>query len=297
MSRMKYSAMSDGVLDAAIKKLKLKPPTQKTIPAKASILKAHFAEKTTAEDLSECSNCKGDSDINLDACPYCGDSEKTGDAGAIITTAEVATEAIDQVDSAELDDAVASFKKKKRNAEASIWELGVEVARIHDGDLWKTRILGGEPQYKTFKAFCGIELGISHTHAYNLIEVAKKFTREQVEEIGVAKLSIIVQLPPDQQAAALNGAAGTGKRALQQQADAAKGKPGRVPDTLTIMARADSIAKLVMQGTNSKGKPAKDLADDPWVEEEHENGVISRYQVKMDPKTKNIMLLISRRRA
>jgi hypothetical protein len=99
-----------------------------------------------------------------------------------------------------------------------VWESGVEVARIHDGDLWKTRLLGKDPQYKTFKAFCGAELGISHTHAYNLIEIAKKFTREQVEQIGISKLSIILQLPAGATSeAALNGASDASKRELQAQ--------------------------------------------------------------------------------
>ncbi len=300
MSRMKHSAMSVGIMTAAIKKLKLKMPPQKTAPAMAAVLKTHFKAACDADNLSNCTNCGGDSDINLEACPYCGDSEVVGDpaaaAGVITTTAE-ALPAEAQVSTEQLDTAVANFKAKKRHAEASIWELGVEVAAIHDGDLWKTRMLGGDPQYKTFKAFCGVELGISHTHAYSLIEVAKKFTRERVEQIGVSKLSIIVQLPADKQAAALNGAANGGKSKsdLAKELAASKGKD-KVPETVTIMARAGSHVKLPMTGTSSKGKPATSLADEPWAEEEHENGIVSRYVVKIDPKTSQAILIITRRR-
>lgn len=300
MARMKYSAMSVGVMVSAIKALKLKAPAQKNPPALAAVLKAHFKAQAAndpkkADDLSECSNCGGDSDISLEVCPYCGDSEINNGEGAdqtITTTAEPAP----AIDTEELDNAVAAFKQKKRNAEASIWELGVEVARIHDGDLWKTRLLGPNPQYKTFKAFCGAELGISHTHAYSLIEVAKKFTREQVEQLGVSKLAIIVQLPPDKQAAALNGAADKSKRDLAAELAESKGKTPK-PDAVTIMTRAGGHVKLTMQGTNTKGKPATELADEPWVEEEHENGVISRYAIKVEPKTGHIRLIITRRRA
>lgn len=292
MSRMKHSAMSVGVMTAAIKKLKLKMPAQKTAPGMAAVLKTHF--KSTPEDkISNCTNCGGDSDIDLPACPYCGDSETTTEAGDILTTAEPKPDAV-EVSTVELDEAVLAFKQKKRNAEVNIWELGAEVARIHDGDLWKTRMLGADPQYKTFKMFCGVELGISHTHAYSLIEVAKKFTREQVEQIGVSKLSIIVQLPVDKQAAALNGAAGgKSKAALAAELAASKGKD-KQPDKVTIMARADRRVKLVMMGP--KGKPATELADEPHVEEVHENGVVSRYVVKVDPKTLQVMLIITRRR-
>ncbi len=295
MARMKHSSMSVGVMVAALKALKIKAPAQKNPPALAAALKTYFQANTPSERMSECSNCHGDSDIELKACPYCGDSEVSGEGQEIVET--TATDVVaNEVSTEELDTAVASFKQKKRHAEASIWELGVEVARIHDGELWKTRMLGPNPQYRTFKAFCGAELGISHTHAYNLIEVAKKFTREQVEQLGVAKLAIIVQLPPDKQAEALKNADKASKRDLERLAAEAKGKP-KAPDQVTIMARAGSHVKLTMQGTNTKGKPATELADEPWVEEEHENGIISRYAIKREPKTGHIKLIITRRRA
>jgi hypothetical protein len=294
MARMKHSAMSSGILDAAIKKLKLKKPSQNTVPAKAALLKAHFKEHTKAEDLSECTNCGGESDFNLEACPYCGDSEKTSDATAITTTAEALPE-VEQVSTEALDEAVTRVKQLKRNTEVSIWELGTEIAHIHDDGLWKTRMLGPNPQYKTFKAFVNAELGISHTHAYSLMEVAKKFSRDQVEQIGVSKLAIIVQLPPDKQAAALAG--NKSKADLARELAESKGGSDKQPDVVSVMTRMGSRQKLPMQGTNSKGKPAESLADEPWVEEEHENGIISRYVVKLDPKTKQIVLIITRRRA
>jgi len=81
MAALNYVVMNAGILDAAIAKLGLPPPTQKTIPAKAIALKRHFAdvEKGMADqpgvELLKCSNCKGESTEDLDACPYCGDIE------------------------------------------------------------------------------------------------------------------------------------------------------------------------------------------------------------------------------
>jgi hypothetical protein len=295
---MKYAAMSAGILDAAIKSLKLKAPTQKTIPAKAKVIQAHFSalakkSKEAADNLSVCTNCGGECDFGLEACPYCGDSETATAENAITTTGTSVANA-EPADTEALDEAVRTFKAKKKNAEVSIWELGQEVLRIHDGDLWKTRLLGKDPQYKTFKAFCAAELGVSHTHAYNLMEVAKKFSREEVEKVGVARLSIIAQLPPEQREQALNQAAAGEKSKRQLEADKAASKGNKVQETVTIMARAGSRVKVPM--IDGKGQPAKALADEPWCEEIHENGVVSRYVVKADPKTGQLLLVITRRR-
>lgn len=308
--KMNHKSMSMGALQESFQKFKLKKPTQSTVPAYASVLKAHFEKVTVREDLSACSTCGGISDFNLDQCPYCGDSEKT-DANianatqAIDTTAEpvtaVATKSGGYVEikPEELDESLAKVKELKKNAERSIWELGIEIKHLHDEELWKARMIAGEPQYKTWKQFCGTELGMSHQHAYNLMEVAGKFTREQVEQYGVAKLSIIASLPGEQRPAALAGADGKSKRQLADEAKEASGKgdKGDAGDKITFLARADKKTTLkFLAASGEKGKPAQAIADEPWVEEEHENGVVSRYVIKQNNRTGNLELVITRRR-
>jgi hypothetical protein len=309
MSRMNYKSMSDGVLDAAFKKLKLKPPTQKTVPAKAAVLKEYFEKNTKREDISKCTTCGGLSDANYDVCPYCGDGDVidpsvAAAATAITTTGtevEVATKegGYVKINPEDLDNSLAKIRELKRNVERSIWELGIEIKHVHDEELWKARLIDGQPEFKTWKAFCAGVLQMSHTHAYGLIEVASTFTREQVEMIGTAKLKLIVGLPEDKRAAAL-AAAEQGASTKEVGALAGKGPKDTNKDTgdvVTFLARANKKTTLVLlAASGEKGKPAQQIADEPWVEEEHENGVVSRYVVKLNKKTGNLELVITRRR-
>lgn len=300
-ARLKFDVMSAGVLDAALKKLGIKPPTQKTIPARASVLKKFFAEKEKAGvELLACSNCKGESTEDLDACPYCGDSELVDPPAAIVTTGEtveVATQSggYVQIKPEDLDTALGNIKQLKKNVERNIWELGTEIKRVHDEELWKARIIDGKPEHKTWKVFCSAELGMTHTHAYSLMQVAEKFTREQVEALGSSKLAILVSLPEEKRQQLLAEAGTSTTRELKEKANEAKGKPA--PAALSVMTRVNTKLQLPMKGANNKGKPATSLGDDPWCEEEHDNGVVTRYVCKLDPKTNVVTLFITRRRA
>lgn len=304
-TRLNYDVMSAGVLDAALKKLGLAAPSQKTIPARASVLKKHFAELEKGKDgkpgveLLKCSNCKGESTEDLDVCPYCGDSE-TNTGTEIVTTAEPVVEVATQsggyvqVHAADLDTALNNIRTYKKNAERCLWELATEIKRVHDEELWKARIIDGKPEHKTWKVFCAKELGMSFTNAYSLMAVAEKFTREQMEALGYTKLAILVSVPDEKRAPLLAAAGNSGRRELQAQANAAKGN--KAAAVLSVMTRMNAKVELPMLGANNKGKPATELADDPWCEEQHENGVTTRYVVKFDNRKKAVVLIITRRR-
>ena len=310
MSRMNYKSMSDGVLDAAFKKLKLKPPTQKTVPAKAAVLKEYFEKNTKKEDLSKCTTCGGISSMTYEVCPYCGDGDVVDPSVAAAANEAITTTATEvevptkeggyvKINPEDLDTSLAKIRELKRNVERSIWELGIEIKHVHDEELWKARLIDGQPEFKTWKAFCAGVLQMSHTHAYGLIEVATKFTREQVEAIGTTKLKLIVGLPEDKRQAALDAAArGAGTKEVRELAG--KGPKDTNKDTgdvVTFLARANKKTTLVLlAASGDKGKPAQQIADEPWVEEEHENGVVSRYVVKLNKKTGNLELVITRRR-
>lgn len=318
MSKMNHKVMSVGVLDAAIKALGIKPPTQKTAPAKAAVLAEHFAKNVPKRELSSCSTCGGVSDIRLSSCPYCGDGDVVGEQKpTITTTAEAAGVANAIVESApaeddaptmsggyvvlkveDLDASIGRVVELKRNAERSIWELGNEIRTIHDGELWKARQADGKAKHKNWKAFCAAELDMSHSHAYRLIDVATKFTREQVEKFGVTKLTIIAQLPDAEREAALRGEKdGASAKKLKREADALKGKDKDrdAGEVVSVVVRIKKRLKLSLTGAN--GKLAQQVADDPWVEHEYENGVVQRFALVVDPKTSTLQLVVTTRRA
>lgn len=95
-----------------------------------------------------------------------------------------------------LERSIKKVRELTMNIERSIWDLGIEIARVHDEELWKARLIDGlYPQFRTWKDFCAAVLQMSHTHAYKLMENAKLFTREQVATIGTTKLTMIVRAP------------------------------------------------------------------------------------------------------
>lgn len=304
MARLNYSVMSAGILDAALERLGVAPPSQNTIPARASVLKKFFADQEKAGvEMLACTNCKGESPESFDSCPYCGDSETNTGTPVIETTAEpapieVATQSggYVQVHVEDLDAALGNIRTFKKNVERCIWELATEIKRVHDEELWKARIIDGKPEHKTWKVFCAKELGMTHTHAYNLIDIATKFTREQVEAFGHTKLAILVSLPEEKRNKLLPEAGSSTVRQLRDKADEERAEPKRQSAVLSVMTRVGAKVELEMVGSNNKGKPATEIGDDPWCEEEHENGVVTRYVVKLDPKTKTLKLIITRRR-
>lgn len=313
MSKMNHKVMSAGVLAAAIKALGISAPKAKNVVALANALSEHFAKATPKKELSGCSSCGGVSDIKLPSCPYCGDADIIGEGATVTTTAEAVLESAPAAKQAEqptqsggyvvlkvedLDASLGRVAELKKNAERSIWELGAEIRALHDGELWKARVGDGKQTHKTWKQFCAAELEMSHSHAYRLIDVATKFTREQVEKWGVAKLTIIAQLPDARADELLKGDKDTTAKKLQREANALKEKGDKereAGDQVTVVVRVKKRLKLKMQGSN--GKPAQSLADDPWVEHEYENGVVQRFAVVMDPKTSTLELVLTTRRA
>lgn len=311
MSKMNHKVMSAGVLTAALKGLKIALPKAKNVVSMANALSAYFAENTVKKELSGCSSCGGISDIKLPSCPYCGDADIVGEGATITATAEAVVAAAPDVEGkptmsggyvvlnvADLEASLGRVVELKKNAERSIWELGNEIRTLHDGELWKARVEDGKARYKNWKMFCAVELGMSGNHAYRLIEVATKFTREQVEKWGVSKLTIIAQLPDARQNELLNDGKETTKEKLQREAAALKDKGDKERETgdqVTVVVRVKKRITLKMMGAH--GKPAQQLTDDPWVEHEYENGVVQRFAVTTNTKTGHLELVLTTRRA
>ena len=77
-----------------------------------------------------------------------------------------------------------------------MWELGIEVQRLYESQLWRQRSkTDGAEAYTSWGHFCEQELAISNAYSYRLMDVSAKFTREQVRDLGPTKLAMTLKVP------------------------------------------------------------------------------------------------------
>ncbi len=236
----------------------------------------------------------------------------------------------------ELNKSVESIAAAKGMAAKSHWVIGKLIAENYDKALWKLRVGHDEkPLYKSFNSFCENELKISAAHAYNLMDIARAFTEEQVTKFGPSKLGLVLQVPPEDQAKLLEQAAGASKRELEKKvketkeknkkegkatsapkegrkkdvskATAKSGATGKGAPTKTGTSKKDIITIASIVGSKTvklfatpakKGDPAKEakkLADDPWGRLELENNVEMFFKVKTNPAGQLILQVATRR--
>ena len=199
---------------------------------------------------------------------------------------------------AKLDAAVADVQAAKSRGAVAMWDLGVKIAKIYDEALFKSRLDDdGSPSYKGFEAFCAAELGMSHTNAFSLMDVAKAYTSEQVTKLGTTKLSLVLKAPEESREEILGKAANKSVREVADEVKAArkeKGAPApksdrkqphgdmgasarkskRAEGTIDLPARKLSITLLT-----ESGKPAKRLADEPAGEVVVSEGIALRVSI------------------
>jgi hypothetical protein len=97
---------------------------------------------------------------------------------------------------ADLDASVQRVQRLNREAVDKVYELAVEIGRLHDEKLYlQRRSTDGAPLYKSFTAFCEAELPFTREHAYRLIEIAHNFTSSEVRDLGTSRLRLLVQVP------------------------------------------------------------------------------------------------------
>jgi len=79
------------------------------------------------------------------------------------------------------------------------WEMGNELREIHARKLFlqrldpKTKV----PKFKTFAQFVTHEIKITPNYAYQLMDIAVAFTKEDVEQIAMRKLRTILTVPDE----------------------------------------------------------------------------------------------------
>ncbi len=211
----------------------------------------------------------------------------------------------------DLDKAVAKVQQHGAKAAKEVWAYGQQILDIFSRALWRLRKgEDGQPVYGSFNVFCKGELGISHTKAYVAMGLAKTYDAETVAQFGASKLSLTLNQPEDERRAMLESIKGgaskrdvermrannAGTRVLPDPDVPPTAKQIKKASEVAVMVRAPKAIEIALLGLNTKGKPATQLSDEPWGEEEHENGVITRYAIRVDPTTHAISLVITRRR-
>lgn len=343
------------VVDKFLAQLGVAVAPDASLEVRVQALARHLKKATPDKHLADCDNCKGDSDVRLDVCPYCGEGDDQAAAkaaeqpaakapapqkGKKKTTTRAAaaaakapaalakapaTEVVAAGKGTEgdLDKHVARVQALRATGAVCAWELGTEVARIYDGRLHMLRkTKDGHTRYKNWSQFCQVELQMTPQQSYKLMDVAKLFTRADVQQVGTTKLAVMVQLPEKErkrllekarkgmprsevarevrELAASRPVRDTGRSgraaAATEKARAERRKRGREKE-LTVSVQLGRVTVPLYQRPKKKGadpKRATSLAQDPHGQEAAFNGVVVSY--RLVKQAKGLALVVERRR-
>jgi hypothetical protein len=255
-------------------------------------LAMHFKEKGNGTDddpkeLMECDaeagGCGGGSFRELAACPFCGmvnddagsgsgsDSkdDRPSTPSALAGTnpkaqePEAARKTSAIASAKKLDEAVAEVQRLKGAYAGSNWDLGKKVLEIFTEGTWKLRLDdNGKARWKGFDSFCHAELGLLPNQAFDVMDLAKNFTREQMLTLGKAKLKLIAQAPEEDKQKLLEQAAkggkdgkGATKREIEAEVRRIKKEKGHRRASRGGQAKGSTTAGA---GGGRKPKPAED---------------------------------------
>lgn len=195
---------------------------------------------TKAESLATCENCGGDSDSNLEECPYCvpppndeaqttqtksddmakktskkvapkASTKKKGETTALATVSHIVT---DKALQAGMD----KVRTLQREGVEVAWEIGKELFNLYENKLWtQMQDDKGKPVYKDWSTFVSKEFGIVSAYAFKLMDVASHFSKKQISEVGVTKLAMIVRVPEQQRAQLLEAAKNTPRSKIAEE--------------------------------------------------------------------------------
>lgn len=346
------------VVERFLSEFKIKLKAGATLEEKVSAL-AVYQKKTPEKHLADCDCCGGDSDVRLSCCPYCGEgdgedavSSEVVEASPAPTRQQAAAskkngggkksdKAVVQVPPKEgppesgktekdLDDGVQRVMGLKAAGAVCVWELGQEVARIYDQRLYMLRkTKTGHGKYKNWGQFCQVELGMTSSYSYKLMDVSKLFRKEDFQKVGVTKLAIMIQLPEAERRELLEKAReGLSRSEIAKRVrDSTEGRPPRVTgrgdrarnkdlgkasaagskglrekgakkaNELTVVAQLGRATIPLYQRARKKGEEprrAKTLAQDPSGTEQLVNGMVIHYRVVK--QSKGLAIVVERRR-
>lgn len=244
-----------------------------------------------------CDDCGEKSTEDTDFCPYCGSSEEApsapvaekakanGASKANGAAAKQSEETALAAKGAALTEAIARIESLKGDMAANSYDLGLEIKRIHEEELWKAR------GRASFREFIEEDLTIGRSMAYKLMEVTTKFDRETFLKVGSSKLALVADIEdPAARDAALEAARnGASRRDLDRKAGkapdkkaAASAPPKKGPNEITLLAKVGSKAELYQWRSASSGRPIKAHAEDAYVEIPISDEVVQQIALKLD---------------
>jgi len=308
-------------------------PKEAKVEDLVAILATHYATKYTKDQLAQCDTCNGQSPETLDECPYCGtDFDDELDESKPVAAAPTNGHALAKAPSSdltpassvlterELNEGVKKILELKGQVAVSHWHLGRAITILFTAQLWKLRQRDGKQAYKSWDAFAANELHMTPTNAYQLMDVAKEYSEEQVRAWGYRKLALVLTAPKEEQPALLGKVAeGATKREIAEEVKKAKAKSGHTRASRNAEGRGgprasggrkaeEKVTVATILG-NTKVKlykkplkkkwdpaelvPAKRLADEPFGEEELPNGVVQRFFI-VESSTGHLELKVQR---
>lgn len=217
-------------------------------------LRAEFGRReATGTPMEVCSECEEQQPEGIGDCPFCGAApEEEVHKAEVVSIKEAWT-------AAQLDEAAAKITTLKHEGSAKWYEMGQKIAELHAAEAWKA---GG---YKNFKDFCQKSLKMSHTFAYAVMGVAKKFTLAEFTENGPTKLAMVLKAPEEDQPGLMEEAkAGASARQLKTKATeaAARAKAASKANGAAPPAREASGTKPPAPAKEppkeTRGRPAKE---------------------------------------
>ena len=223
-----------------------------------------------------------------------------------------------------LDNIRDAIRQMKADSAVGYWRLGAQIAVVHASGLWKMRTTdSGEPVYTTFNQWCEREIGFQTKTAYEMMDVAAKFTVEQARQLCASKLALILRAPEQARPEILESAVTEQKsaREIRKEVTKAKEKVGMVqretgrhsgggvhkeaPVPLPIppedgritvaMTTGEKILDCMCVGDDGKPVHTRKLSDMPTATEDMENGVVRIYTIVLRPD--GLVLKIDTKRA
>jgi hypothetical protein len=207
----------------------------------------------------------------------------------------------------DLDDSISKLKEATLQTSRGLYEFGMELKRLEDLSLWKLRDNG--TRYHSFEQFCREELKISRQHAYRIMRVVSNYTENQIEQFGIIKLNISLQIPEESRADLLgdgsDSARTISKRAKELAQNETKSRQTLPIDrkTAVTVAIVPGIVEIPMMKRSGDAdapmgkttQPATSLKDDPWFRYPLTNNVVLSVRLTRNDKGEIIAIVEHRR--
>jgi hypothetical protein len=221
---------------------------------KCHLLRFHFEQTAEKGNLVICDECQQISDEQFgDACPYCESEnctsyngpaceapveEKTmtlNDTTALArsngTTKAIAPSPPSSnsilaggLSERDLDREVAECIRLKTASVHNYWQLGCALANLYERSLWKQRTdEAGKQRYKSWDAFVNSEIGMTPANASKIMNTARAFSEQEVQQFGTTKLSLLLEVSGETRERLLERVEkGASKREIAEEVKAAK---------------------------------------------------------------------------